>query len=182
MHAGPTGSRRRILALVAGALVAAVATPASAALRLDQRRTLSFRHLHTGESLEATYWVDGHYQPGELERINRLLRDFRTGEVYPINPELLDLLVALRRRLQSRAPFQVISGYRSPATNAMLASLTEGVSINSLHLYGQAIDIRLPDRSLGMVHRAALSLHGGGVGYYPRSDFIHLDVGRVRRW
>ncbi|HXP31846.1 MAG TPA: DUF882 domain-containing protein [Stellaceae bacterium] len=182
MHAGPPGSRRRILAFAAGALVTAAAAPASAALRFTDRRTLSFHHLHTGESLEATYWIDGRYQPRELERINRLLRDFRTGEVYPIDLELLDLLLALRRRLASRAPFQVISGYRSPATNAMLASLTEGVSSNSLHLSGQAIDIRLPDRSLGMMNRAALSLQGGGVGYYPRSDFIHLDVGRVRRW
>ena len=132
MHAGPPGSRRRILAFAAGALVTAAAAPASAALRFTDRRTLSFHHLHTGESLEATYWIDGHYQPRELERINRLLRDFRTGEVYPIDPELLDLLLALRRRLGSRAPFQVISGYRSPATNAMLANLTEGVSSNSL--------------------------------------------------
>ena len=110
------------------------------------------------------------------------MRDFRNDAVHPIDPHLIDLLAVLRQRLGAHAPIQVLSAYRSPATNAMLASMSEGVATNSLHLQGRAIDIRLPGRPLSAVRRAALVLRGGGVGYYPRSNFVHLDVGSVRRW
>ena len=99
-----------------------------------------------------------------------------------MDPRLLDLLVELRARLRTTAPFHVISGYRSPATNAMLAATTEGVASNSLHMDGMAIDIRVPNRPLRQLHQVALNLEAGGVGYYPRSDFVHVDTGRVRRW
>jgi uncharacterized protein YcbK (DUF882 family) len=173
--------RRQILAAAAAA-ASFVAAPALAAPRMPSRRALSFAHLHTGERLDLVYWAEGHYQPLALQRINWLLRDFRTDEVHPIDPRLLDVLAALRRRLRFRGPIEVISAYRSPITNAMLASQSESVATNSLHMDGRAIDIRLPGRPLWAVRQTALALHAGGVGYYPRSRFVHLDVGNVRHW
>ena len=117
-----------------------------------------------------------------VSQIAYLLRDFRTDTVHPIDLRLLDLLSLLRQRLFTDAPIQIISGYRSPQTNAMLEHETDGVSANSLHMEGEAIDLRVPGRSLALVQEAALGLHAGGVGYYPHSDFVHVDVGRVRRW
>ena len=176
-------SRRRVLSLAAGTAAALIAAPAIAAPRVTaDRRSLAFHNLHTGENLDLVYWSDGAYQPDALHEINRVLRDFRTGDVHPIDPQLLDLLVKVNRRLESTNPFQVISGYRSPATNALLRHETEGVAKSSLHMRGQAIDVRVPDRALSDLHRVAMSLRGGGVGYYPRSDFVHIDVGRVRYW
>ncbi len=145
-------------------------------------RSLSFDNLHTGERLSAVYYRDGHYVPAGLEEIDYILRDFRLDEVKAMDPKLLDLLVALRSRLRTRSPFEVISGYRSPLTNAMLHATTEGVSPHSLHMQGRAIDIHVPGRSLGTLRMAALSLHRGGVGYYPHSNFVHVDTGRVRWW
>ena len=159
-----------------------VAFPATAARRIVQPRALAFQHLHTGEKLNTVYWADGRYLPDAMRHINWLLRDFRTDQVHPIDPQLLDLLADLHGHLQTREPFQVISGYRSPQTNAMLASLSDGVAQNSLHLDGKAIDIRVPGRRLRQVRAAALSLRQGGVGYYPHSDFVHVDTGRIRTW
>jgi len=173
--------RRGVLAGAAAA-VALAAVPALAAPRPPSRRALSLAHLHTGEKLDLIYWADGRYQPGALRRIEWLLRDFRTDEVHPIDPRLLDLLAAVRQRLRTRAPIQVISAYRSPLTNAMLASLSESVAPNSLHMAGRAIDVRLPGRPLWAVRQVATALRAGGVGYYPRSQFVHLDVGSVRHW
>ena len=147
-------------------------------------RSLSFNNLHTGERLAVDYWVDGAYQPEALAEVNHVLRDFRTGDVHMIAPRLLDLLVRIRNRLDTTKPIQVISGYRSPVTNAMLHSAHEhsGVAVKSLHMKGMAIDIRVGGRDLQTLHRAALAERSGGVGYYPKSDFVHVDVGRVRRW
>jgi len=145
-------------------------------------RKLSFHNLHTDETLTTVYWADGKYIPGALSEINYILRDFRRNEVKPIDARLLDLLYALRLNLDTNASFQVISGYRSPLTNAMLLRATEGVAAHSLHLKGQAIDLRVPGIDLSVVRGAALALRGGGVGYYPRSDFVHVDVGRIRTW
>jgi uncharacterized protein YcbK (DUF882 family) len=145
-------------------------------------RTVAFHNLHTGESLEATYWDRGTYVPDALSAVNHVLRDFRTGDVHDIDPRLLDLLTRLSSRVEARAPFQVISGYRSPATNAMLRANSDGVAKGSLHMQGLAIDIRLADVALDRLHGAALELGAGGVGYYPVSDFVHVDVGRVRHW
>ncbi len=181
MHTVQDRGRRRFIKYAAAAVASTIATPALAIPSMP-RRSLAFQHLHTGEHLDIVYWAEGHFQPEALHHINWLLRDFRTGEVHPIDPHLLDILAATRQRLNSHAPFQVISGYRSPATNAMLASSTEGVAHNSLHMRGQAIDIRLPDRHLSLLHRVAIALRGGGVGYYPHSDFVHVDTGRVRYW
>ncbi len=150
--------------------------------RRSEARQIAFRHLHTGETLSTFYWVDGKYQPGALKDVNHLLRDFRTDDVKEIDPGLLDLLFAVRRRLGTAQPFQVVSAYRSPKTNAMLAEISASVATHSLHMEGKAIDIRIPDRPLASVRQAALTLEAGGVGYYPRHEFIHLDTGRVRQW
>ena len=175
-------ARRHFLGLAAAAVTGLIAASALALPRGPARRALAFHNLHTGESLDLVYWAEGRYLPGAKSRIDHLLRDFRTDTVHPIDPKLLDLLAALRRRLRSSRPYLVISGYRSPETNAMLHAATEGVATNSLHMVGQAIDIRIPGRSLSTLHRAALAMRAGGVGYYPHSDFIHVDVGRLRRW
>ena len=147
----------------------------------DPRR-LAFRNLHTEEMLDAVYWEDGKYVPDALDAVNRLLRDFRTGEVHPIEPRLLDILVDLQKGVQSKTPIQVISGYRSSATNAMLNEQSAEVAKRSLHMDGKAIDLYLDDVDLQHLHEAALDLSRGGVGYYPQSKFIHIDVGPVRRW
>jgi uncharacterized protein YcbK (DUF882 family) len=145
-------------------------------------RQLDFYNLHTGESSSAVYWEGGRYLEDGLAEIDYALRDFRTGEVLSIDPNLLDLVHRLRLALECARPVHVISGYRSAATNAMLARRSKGVAKNSLHIKGKAIDLRLPERRLKDVRAAALALAGGGVGYYPKPDFVHMDTGRVRTW
>jgi uncharacterized protein YcbK (DUF882 family) len=174
--------RHLVLGIAAAAFVAATVPSAVAAHRPIGLRSVALSNLHTGEHLNTVYWADGKYVPDAMKRINWLLRDHHTDEVRRIDPELLDLLTRLQVKLRTREPFQVVSGYRSPATNAMLAAMTDGVAQHSLHMQGMAVDIRVPDRSLVKVHRAAISLAAGGVGFYPRSDFVHVDVGRVRYW
>lgn len=175
-------ARRRFLGFAAAAAIAGMSFPAAAARRLLRPRALSLHNLHTGEALNAVYWAEGRYLPDAMQRIEWLLRDHRTDEVHPVDPQLLDLLVDLQARLRTHAPFEVLSGYRSPQTNAMLASLSDGVAQNSLHLDGRAVDIRVPGRGLRHVRLAAMGLRGGGVGYYPNSDFVHVDTGRIRYW
>lgn len=174
--------RRDILGLAVVAATGLIAAPAIALPRALNKRSLAFHNLHTGELLDLVYWADGRYLPDATQRIEYLLRDFRNDKVHAIDPRLLDLLTDLRIRLDTAAPFQIISGYRSPETNAMLHRVSEGVATNSLHLEGRAIDLRVPGRALAAVHREALAMNAGGVGYYPYSDFVHVDVGRVRRW
>lgn len=147
-----------------------------------ETRALAFHNLHTDEKLEAIYFDRGVYVPDALAAVNHVLRDFRTGDVHMIDPRLLDLLHTVQGTVESRKPFQIISGYRSPTTNAMLHETTPGVANNSFHMKGMASDIRLPDVQLAHLHGAALSLGRGGVGYYPASDFVHVDVGPVRSW
>ncbi len=173
--------RRHFLAGSGAALLASV-SPALASL--GDVRTVAFENIHTGEKLKADYWVDGRYVPDALADVNHVLRDFRSGEVHPIAPQLLDLLALLHVRLETEQSFAVISGYRSPSTNAMLRGEHEhsGVASKSLHMRGMAIDIRVPGRGLVALRDAALTQRAGGVGYYPASDFVHVDVGRVRTW
>lgn len=183
MTSGPDHGRRAFmaatLATAAGSLLPFA--PARAAIP-SAPRALSFLNLHTGERLATSYWARGRYVPGACRALDRLLRDHRTGEVAEISPKLFDLLYALRGRLGTDAPFEVISAYRSPRTNAMLAQASGGVARRSLHMDGLAIDIRVPGVPLAELHKAAVDLRGGGVGYYPRSNFVHVDVGRVRYW
>jgi uncharacterized protein YcbK (DUF882 family) len=144
-------------------------------------RLLSFYNLHTAERLKVVYWADGAYVPESLAAINRVLRDHRTGSVHEIDQRLLDLLSQVRSKLDTSEPFQIISGYRSPATNAVLHERSNGVAKHSLHMDGMAADIRIEGRSLEALRDVARSLKSGGVGYY-RSQFVHVDVGRVRTW
>jgi uncharacterized protein YcbK (DUF882 family) len=145
-------------------------------------KQLAFLNLHTGERIRSTYWAEGSYIPEELQIIESLLRDHRTGELHTIDTRLLDVLQLLQNQIGSRKEFHVISAYRSPKTNAMLASRSNKVGKKSLHMQGRAIDVRLPEFALSELRKAALSLKIGGVGYYPKSNFVHIDTGRVRFW
>ena len=145
-------------------------------------RALRLDNLHTGEKLVVEYFHGQGYDPAALAAINHVLRDFRSGEVGEVAPELLDLLHGLVTLTGSTSALQVISGYRSPATNATLARHSSGVATGSLHMRGQAIDIRLADVALPDLRKAALGMRAGGVGYYPASNFVHVDCGRVRAW
>jgi uncharacterized protein YcbK (DUF882 family) len=145
-------------------------------------RVLSVYNLHTGEKLKSVYWSQGLYDLQALAEINYVLRDFRTGEIKPIDTGLLDLLHSLHSILGSGDMLHVVSGYRSPETNARLREFDSGVAGKSLHIEGKAADIRLPGCSLKSLHKAAVALQVGGVGYYPSHDFVHVDVGRVRYW
>lgn len=172
------------LALGAGALAAATVHAAQASDTADRgQRLLAMAHTHTGETLELAYAQGPLYLPEALGTLNHFLRDHYSGEVGRIDPRLFDLLHRLRLALGSNAEYEVISGYRCPATNQRLrSSRGGGVARRSLHMDGQAIDLRLRGTALGDLRDAALSLRGGGVGFYPRDRFVHLDTGRVRRW
>jgi uncharacterized protein YcbK (DUF882 family) len=177
-------ARRRLLgfgATLAAAPMLALSRKSRAA---TVPRALSFEHTHTGEKLALVYAVGDRYVSAALNEVRHFLRDFRNGATHLIDPGLLDQLHLLATVTATRAPFQVISGYRSPATNAMLQREGHGVASHSLHMQGQAIDIRLADVALADLRDAALSLRAGGVGYYPSlsSDFVHVDTGRVRWW
>ncbi|OGD21678.1 MAG: hypothetical protein A2W03_17230 [Candidatus Aminicenantes bacterium RBG_16_63_16] len=178
-------SRRRFMGLGAAALaypllsrIPCFATP----LALPPDRSLSFFNTHTMESASVEYCQAGCLLAPSLEKIDYILRDHRSGEIKEIDVRLLDLLHSLSRKIASDQPFHVISGYRSPQTNALLREHTSGVAKNSLHLLGQAIDIRVPGLTVSDLYRAAVSLRSGGVGRYPEADFVHVDVGRVRTW
>jgi uncharacterized protein YcbK (DUF882 family) len=145
-------------------------------------RTLGFFNTHTNEILKATYWQNGSYDRGAVADINYILRDHRSGDVYSMDLKLFDLLTALHRRADSKKPFEIISGYRSPKSNAMLASASGGVAKKSMHMQGKAIDIRLRDVKLAELRLDAMAMKAGGVGFYPKSDFVHVDTGRVRAW
>ncbi len=145
-------------------------------------KNLAFENLHTGETLAVTYFENGHYVNGALNEMNHLLRDHRSGDIFAIDPSLFDLLFELQRHLGVRQPIQVISGYRSPATNALLQKQTTGVATKSLHMLGMAIDIRMEHVESKIVKDAAIAMQRGGVGYYPESDFVHIDTGNVRYW
>lgn len=161
--------------LMAPALLAAVP-------KISGERSLRFYNLHTDEHLTSTFWVDGHYVADGLADISHLLRDFRTGEVAGIDIALLDRLHMLQQTVGDDKAFHVISGYRSPVTNAALSSKSSGVAKRSLHMDGRAIDIRVPGIPLKTLRKAALAQRAGGVGYYPKSDFVHIDTGRTRFW
>lgn len=176
-------SRRLFLRAGATAIMAGAMRPAIAAvIRLPSTRSLSFENLHTGERLKVDYCVNGSYSRDALHAVDKVLRDFRTGDIHTIDYKLLDLLSQIVTTLETSQPVQVISGYRSPTTNAMLHEASSGVAAKSLHMQGKAIDIRMPGCPLNVLHKTALALRSGGVGYYPKSNFVHVDVGRVRTW
>lgn len=176
-------SRRHFLAGLASfvAVVALAPDRALASAEACRERHLSFHHTHTGEKLSVCYW-DGDYRREGLSAVNDFLRDFRTGDRHPIDPALLDQLHELRLATGSSAPFQVISGYRSPRTNDALRSRGGSQARRSLHMDGRAIDVRLADVPTAKLRDAALRLARGGVGYYPGDGFVHVDTGPFRRW
>lgn len=140
-------------------------------------------HTHTGESIDVVYRKGETYIPQALNELNNFLRDHRTGDVHIYDPRLFDLLTALEKQVgQPEAVIDVICGYRTPWSNAFLREHSAGVALHSLHMEAEAIDIRIPGISTLTLRNAALALHLGGVGYYPRSEFVHVDVGRVRQW
>jgi len=145
-------------------------------------REMSFTNAHTGESFRGEYWYDGKYLPDAFGEIKNVLRDYRNNEKYPIDPRLIDVLFVLQQRTKNFTPFEVFSGYRSPATNAWLRRHSDGVARGSLHMQGQAADINQPGTRLSSLRASAMSLKAGGVGFYPSSDFVHVDTGSVRTW
>jgi uncharacterized protein YcbK (DUF882 family) len=180
-------NRRSFLGFGALATAAALVPGRAAAAPAPRRRerVLSFFNTHTGERLKTAYCCDGEYQHEALQAINHILRDFRQNEVKPIDPHLLDLLHELAGTLETEQPYHVISGYRSPATNTLLrerGGAHTGVASKSLHMVGKAVDIRVPGVKLDHLRGAARLLKLGGVGYYPSSNFVHVDTGRVRHW
>ncbi|MDQ3070571.1 MAG: DUF882 domain-containing protein [Acidobacteriota bacterium] len=167
------------------AVAAAATVPAGAVAPAAANRSLSFVHTHTREKLAIQYCCNGRYEPEALARLNHLLRDFRTNQMKPIDPKLFDLLHDLSDTLDTDEPYHIISGFRSPLTNSMLQTRGgshTGVATNSLHMVGKAMDIRVPAVKLKTLREAAASLKRGGVGFYPASDFVHVDTGRVRYW
>lgn len=160
----------------ASALASRVPFPSSS------ERKLSFYNLHTGESLESTYWADGFYIPESMKEVDHLLRDHRSNTSISMDPRLFDMLHLLQQDLGVEKQFHVISGYRSPETNEKLRKNSSKVAKKSYHMLGKAIDIRVPGVPLKNLHTHAHSLRAGGVGYYQRSNFIHVDVGPVRAW
>ena len=166
------------------AVASALALPslARAAIAAPHERSLRFYNTHTGETLRTMFWSDGQFIPEALQDINHLLRDHRNDKVAAMDPELMVLLERVSSQFSNHEVIHVISGYRSPETNQMLAESTGGVARHSMHLEGKAIDVRIPGRDLERLHKAALALKGGGVGYYPDSQFVHMDTGRVRHW
>jgi uncharacterized protein YcbK (DUF882 family) len=180
----PITTRRRFLhrtsRIVAAAALPVFATPARAAVGA---RGLAMVHTHTQERIDLVYAVDGQYDPAALGSLNRFLRDHYSGDVGVIDPQVFELLHRVQRALGSGRPYEVVSGYRCPATNTQLRETRGGgVAKRSLHMEGRAIDVRLPGVPLADLRDAALSLRGGGVGFYPREQFVHLDTGRLRSW
>ena len=192
-----TLSRRRLL-LTGGALAGATAAfgfiprafagPGASAGRGAETgsaagaRHLTLKNLHTPEVLEVVYRRGDQYVPEALAQVEVLLRDYRTGDRHPIDPHLLDILHEVAQSIGVDPVFSVISGYRSPQTNAMLHERSAGVASRSLHMDGRAIDVRLTRVNCADLADKALAMQRGGVGYYRQSDFVHLDTGRVRTW
>lgn len=175
--------RRRFLGLLgAGALITGFPAISTAATSTKGHRSLSLYNLHTSESLKADYWIEGSYQPDVLDKVNFLLRDHRSDDVGMIDKNLLDLLHKLSSQLGTRKELGIVCGYRSPETNESLRGKKRGVAKNSYHVKGMAVDLRIPDRSPADIYFAARRLNIGGVGYYGRSKFVHVDVGPSRTW
>lgn len=172
------------LAAAATAMVRgnAFASIASTGEILLPRRELSLFNAYSEETLTTAFWENGEYIPEALAEINYIFRDRRTGKIKEIHTELLDLLFVLSKKLNPAEPFHIVSGYRTPKTNALLRRIRRGVARNSLHMYGKAVDIRVPGFSSKQVRVAAMELERGGVGYYPSSHFVHVDVGDIRYW
>ena len=182
---GQKTSRRALLRAFAATTVAAAPVCANAFGFLrgaGDIRSLRMRNGRTGETLNMTYWIDGDYIAPALDEINYFMRDWRTDSVRDIDTRTIDIMAASHRVLEANEPYLLLSGYRSPETNAMLRARSSGVARNSLHMQGQAADLRLAGRSVSQMARAAASFNAGGVGRYSGSNFVHMDCGPVRSW
>ncbi len=175
-------SRRSVLQLLAGSACVAASRSVLAMPQPAGVRSLSFLHTHTGERLEVDYFRGGRYESASLGVINHFLRDYRSGDEHSIDPGLLDILFGLQQQIGTDVRFEVICGYRSAATNEWMHEHSSGVAEHSLHMEGRAIDIRVSGFATARLHQLALDQQAGGVGYYARSDFIHVDTGRIRSW
>ncbi len=181
-------SRRSFLkigaATLGGLLIPGVAQAAQfkTGLVSDGARRLAFRNTHTGESFSGVYRVGDQYLPDAFKQINIVMRDFRTDEMHAMDPRTMDILHAVQRMTGRSTPFEIISGYRSPKTNNMLRKTSSGVAKKSLHMQGRAVDLRMEDFDTSRLRDLAINLGAGGVGYYSRSNFVHLDSGDVRNW
>lgn len=177
-------TRRRLLAAASGtALFCGFPMVARATFVSTPARNLAMDHTHTREQIALTYAVGTRYVPEALADLDHFLRDHYSGDIGNMDPGLYDIMHALRVSLKARTPYQIISGYRSPHTNERLRTTRGGgVARRSLHMDGKAIDLRIPGVPLKELRDAALELKAGGVGYYPGSNFVHVDTGRVRSW
>lgn len=178
-------SRRGLLKAFAATAVAAAPTYSNAAGFLrgsGDIRSLRMFSGRTGERIETIYWIEGEYITEALREINYFMRDWRTSEAISIDTRTIDIMSASARLLDASEPFQMLSGYRSPQTNALLRSRSRSVARNSLHMKGQAVDLRLAGRSVRQIASAASSCRAGGVGRYSGSNFVHMDCGVVRTW
>lgn len=182
----PNGmSRRALLGIFAATAVTAAPTFANAfavTRGAGDIRRLRMYSGRTGERIDAIYWVDGQYIPEVLAEVNHFFRDWRNGQTHRIDTRTLDIMAAAHRLLNADEPYMLLSGYRSPQTNAQLRANSSGVASNSRHMVGQAADLRMRNRSVSQVARAAVACNAGGVGRYSRSDFTHMDCGPVRTW
>ncbi|MWD27378.1 DUF882 domain-containing protein [Aquicoccus sp. SCR17] len=178
-------SRRHLLRAFAATAISAAPTYSMASGFLrgggDVRR-LKMYSGRTGERLDMIYWVEGHYIKDAVDEINKFMRDWRTDDIHTIDLRTMDIMAAAHNLLDVNEPYMLLSGYRCPKTNAMLRSRSSGVAKNSLHLQGQAADLRLGSRSVDQMARAALACRAGGVGRYTGSNFVHMDCGAVRTW
>ncbi len=168
--------------IVTGAILNPLPSQATSDIGPKKTKTLAFYNTHTDERLRVGFCRNGQYDSGALIKINHILRDHRSGEIKAIDVTLLELLYSISIKAKSQTPFHVISGYRSPTTNKSLRKNNKGVASRSMHMLGKAIDIRIPGFSTRQLRNLARKLKGGGVGYYPKSDFVHVDTGRVRHW
>jgi uncharacterized protein YcbK (DUF882 family) len=178
-------NRRQILK--GGLALALCLSPLPAWGRYNQKgqdvRALSLYNTHTGETIrKVAYWEQGKYINDALLEINYLLRDHRSDKVFEMDPHAIDILFALQKQFDCQCPIEIISGYRSPETNLKLSKQSNGVAKRSYHMQGKAIDLRMPDVALKSLKKAAIDLRRGGVGYYPKSNFVHVDTGPVRNW
>ncbi len=181
----PAMTRRGLFGIFAATAVVAAPTYSNAFSLLrgagDIRRIRMYSG-RTGESIDTIYWVEGEYIPEVFAEISHFMRDWRSGDVKSVDPRNVDIMAASHRLMDVTEPYMLLSGYRSPRTNAMLRSQSAGVARNSLHMKGQAADLRLKSRSVGQMARAAEACGAGGVGRYSRSNFVHMDCGPVRSW
>lgn len=178
---------RRSLITSGLALASSLALPSASLASVNpafraQARSVHLVNPHTGDKLRTVYWEKGAYQNEPMKDIAYMLRDHRSEDMSPIDPRLIDILYMLQAKLETQAPFEVVCGYRTPRNNAFIYKRERGVARNSYHMYGRAIDIRMKERPASTIQRAAWALQQGGVGYYPKANFVHVDTGGVRRW